>query len=118
MDATTNSGGGACHNPSRRLDKSAVLGINNPTCSLESVLSPTNAAIGSIVSVSEDVNTTINQLDDAYQLVKSPIEDVINFFANNVYEPLKPFIEEVEKLQPIFDTVKDVIDKMPTCDFW
>ena len=115
-DPITNSGGGACYNPSRRLDESTVL--DNPTCSLESVLSPANAAISSIVSVSEDVNTTINNLDDAYQLVKNPIEDILNFFADNVYEPLKPFIEEVGKLQPVFDGVKDVIDNFPTCDIW
>ena len=117
LNATTNSGGGVCYDPSRRLGASNVLD-NNPTCSLESVLSPVNTAIDSVVSVSDEVNSTINTLDDAFQVVRSPIEDVLNFFADNVYEPLKPFIEAVGTIQPVFDTVKDVIDNIPTCEIW
>ncbi len=91
---------------------------NNPTCSLEPVLSPANTAIDSVVSVSGEVNSTINTLDDAFEVLRSPIEDVLNFFADNVYEPLKPFIEAVGTIQPVFDTVTGVIDNIPTCEVW
>lgn len=114
----TNSGGGACYDPSsRRLDDSTVLG-DNPTCSLESVLVPANAAVGAVVSATQEVNNTITTLDEAFQPIKGPIEEVIEFFADKVYEPLKPFLEAVGEIQPVFDTVADVIDSIPTCDFW